>query len=55
VKAYERTIVRAATSGSAALAQLALMEYPIVGQWEVAGDVLHAVIAADPDHLGYLS
>jgi 6-phospho-beta-glucosidase len=55
VKAYERTTIRAALAGSAALAQLALLEYPIVGQWELAGDVLRAAIAADQEHLGYLA
>jgi 6-phospho-beta-glucosidase len=54
VKAYEKTLIHAAVSGSAALAQLALLEYPIVGQWELAGNLLRAAIAADPEHLGYL-
>ncbi|MBZ5585855.1 MAG: 6-phospho-beta-glucosidase [Acidobacteriia bacterium] len=54
VKAYERTTIRAALAGSAALAQLALLEYPIVGDWELAGAVLKEMIEADPEHLGYL-
>ncbi len=54
VKAYERTAIRAALSGSAGLAQLALLEYPIVGQWELAGELVAALVAADPEHLGYL-
>ena len=54
VKAYERTAIRAAAEGSAALARLALLEYPIIGEWEVAREVLHALIAADHEHLGYL-
>ena len=54
VKAYERTLIRAALAGSAALAQLALLEYPAVGDWEAGGAVLRAMIAADPEHLGYL-
>ena len=33
VKAYERCTIRAALEGSVALARLALLEYPIVGQW----------------------
>jgi 6-phospho-beta-glucosidase len=53
VKAYERTLIRAAVEKSRALAQLALLEYPIMGQWEPAGEVIAALIAADPD-LGYL-
>ncbi|MGH9639744.1 MAG: 6-phospho-beta-glucosidase, partial [Bryobacteraceae bacterium] len=33
VKAYERTTIRAADSGSRSLARLAMLEYPIIGQW----------------------
>jgi 6-phospho-beta-glucosidase len=55
VKAYERTAIRAAVTGSAKLAQLAMLEYPIVGQWELAGDLLAEMIASDPEHLGYLN
>jgi 6-phospho-beta-glucosidase len=54
VKAYERTAIQAAVAGSAALAQLALLEYPIVGQWELAGDLRRSLAGADPEHLGYL-
>ena len=53
VKAYERTLIRAAVEKSRLLAQRALLEYPIVGQWEPACEVLTALIAADPD-LAYL-
>jgi alpha-galactosidase/6-phospho-beta-glucosidase family protein len=53
VKAYERTLIRAAVERSRPLAQRALLEYPIMRQWEPAGDVLSALIAADPD-LAYL-
>jgi 6-phospho-beta-glucosidase len=55
VKAYERLTIRAAVEGSAALARLALLAYPIVGQWEPAREVLDALIGADREHLGYLS
>ena len=54
VKAYERTLIKAALEGSARLAQLALLEYPIVGQWEVGGAVLHSLCEHDPEFLGYL-
>ena len=54
VKAYERTLIRAAVEKSRPLAQRALLEYPIVGEWEPAGEVLDALLAADPD-LAYLS
>jgi len=53
VKAYERTLIRATVEKSRTLAQRALLEYPIVGQWEPAGEVLSALIAADDD-LAYL-
>lgn len=54
VKAYERAIIRAALSGSGALARLALLEYPIVGQWELAADLLGSLCRSDPEWLGYL-
>lgn len=54
VKAYERTVIRAALCGSAALAKLALLEYPVVGQWELADDVVNSLCASDPQWLGYL-
>ena len=54
VKAYERTTIEASLRCSRALAQLALLEYPIVGQWDVAGEVLHSLCEGDPQGLGYL-
>ena len=54
VKAYERTTIRAAECGSGALAQLAMLEYPIIGEWELAGKLRAALVAGDPEHLGYL-
>lgn len=54
VKAYERTAIRAALEGSRAMAQLALLEFPSIGQWELAGDLLSSLTAADPDGLGHL-
>lgn len=54
VKAYERTAIRAALERSSALAQLALLEYPIIGQWELAGALIQSLENADPTHLGYL-
>jgi 6-phospho-beta-glucosidase len=54
VKAYERTAIQAALQGSRLFAQLALMEYPIVGQWELAGELLESLIASDPGGLGVL-
>jgi len=54
VKEYERSLIRASRSGSARLARLALLEYPIVGQWDIACRVLDALIESDPAGLGYL-
>src|SRR5204862_39565 len=30
------------------------LEYPIIGQWELAGKLRAALVAGDPEHLGYL-
>lgn len=54
VKAYERTVIRAALEGSRALAQLALLEYPSIAQWELAGELLSSLTAADPAGLRHL-
>ena len=54
VKEYERALIRASLSGSLQMARLALMEYPIVGQWDIASRLLDALITADPEGLGYL-
>jgi len=54
VKQYERRLIAASLQRSVRLARLALMECPIVGQWEVAGRTLNALVAADPQGLGYL-
>ena len=54
MKAYERLAVRAASEHSLDLARLALMCNPIVGEWAPAGEVLRALVDADPEHLGYL-
>uniref|UniRef100_Q026Z8 Glycoside hydrolase, family 4 n=1 Tax=Solibacter usitatus (strain Ellin6076) TaxID=234267 RepID=Q026Z8_SOLUE len=54
VKAYERTAIQAAITGSSSLAQLAMLEYPIIGQWELAGSLKEALINGDPEHLSYL-
>jgi len=54
VKAYERTTIRAALAGSLSTAQLALLEYPSIAQWEIAGELLTSLTSADPSGLGYL-
>lgn len=55
VKAYERTLIQAAMSGSAAKVRLAMLEYPIIGQWELSRDVLRSLRASDREFLGYLN
>lgn len=54
VKAYERTAILAAIEGSRAIAQLALLEYPSIAQWELAGELLSSLTAADPEGLRHL-
>jgi 6-phospho-beta-glucosidase len=54
VKQYERTLIRAVLGDSRKLARLALMEYPLVGDWELAGRLLKSLQAADSEGLGYL-
>ena len=54
VKAYERTAIRAVIEKSWPLAQLAMLEYPIIGQWEIAQNLRNAWARCDPEHLGYL-
>ena len=54
VKAYERTAIRASMEGSRAWAQLALLEYPSIAQWEIAGEVLSSLMAADSEGLRHL-
>lgn len=54
VKEYERMTIRAATERSRRLAKLALMTYPLVGQWGAASAMIDALISEDPDGLGYL-
>ncbi len=53
VKSFERTLIEAAVGKSLPLAQLALMQNPIISEWEPAGRFLSALIAIDPD-LQYL-
>ena len=54
VKAYERTLIKAAISGSAAKARLAMLECPIIGQWELSRDLLDSLRKDDRQFLGYL-
>ena len=54
VKAYERTAIRAVIEKSWPLAQLAMLEYPIIGQWEIAENLRYSWAKCDQEHLGYL-
>jgi len=54
VKAYERLAIRAAIEQSLEQARLALLAYPIVGQWKPATELIEALVASDSLHLGYL-
>ena len=55
VKAYERTAILAALDKSVRLAELALLEYPLVGQWELASALISKLRRSDEEHLGYLA
>lgn len=54
VKAYEHSAIRAVIEKSWPVAQLAMLEYPIIGQWEIAESLRKVWTAADREHLGYL-
>ena len=54
VKAYERTAIRAVMEKSWHVAQLAMLEYPIIGQWEIAQNLSKTWAGSDRLHLGYL-
>jgi alpha-galactosidase/6-phospho-beta-glucosidase family protein len=54
MKQYERTLIHASLEGSRRIAQLALTQNPLIGDWEIAGGLLESLIAASPENLGYL-
>lgn len=55
VKEYERLTIRAAVEQSAVLAKQALLQYPLVGEWEMSDKLVTALAQADPEYLGYLN
>ncbi|GAC1428466.1 MAG: glycosyl hydrolase [Terriglobales bacterium] len=55
VKEYERTLIRAVIAHSWPLAQLAMLEYPIIAQWEIAEKLRESFSSSDPEFLGYLN
>jgi 6-phospho-beta-glucosidase len=54
VKAYERAAIGAAIEKSRSQAELAMLEYPIIGEWGLARSLGMAMARNDPQHLGYL-
>lgn len=55
VKAYEKTAIRAAVEKSRSQAELAMLQYPIIGEWNLARSLGDAMARNDPRHLGYLA
>ena len=55
VKEYERTLIRAVVEHSWPIAQLAMLEYPIIAQWEIAEKLRESFSSSDPEFLGYLN
>jgi 6-phospho-beta-glucosidase len=47
VKSYEHTSIRAAVEGSRELAQLAMLENPIVGDWDLGKELFGPLMNAD--------
>jgi 6-phospho-beta-glucosidase len=54
VKAYEHSAIRAVVEKSWPVALLAMLEYPIIGQWEIAESLRKLWTTADQEYLGYL-
>ena len=54
VKEYERLTIRAAVTSSREAARLALLAYPLIGEWQPAGRLLDALCEAHPEQLAYL-
>ena len=54
VKEYERLTIRATPENSRELAKLALLAYPLVGQWRKASELMVSLIVSDQEFLGYL-
>ena len=51
VAAYERLAVEAARTGDPAVARKALLAHPLVGQFELAEDLVERLLAAGSEHL----
>jgi 6-phospho-beta-glucosidase len=46
VAAYERLAAQAAVTGDAELARIALLAHPLVGQWDLATELIELLNAA---------
>src|ERR1700682_326723 len=55
VKGYERTAIRAVLEKSWPVAQLAMLENPIIGQWDIAEKLRESWAGSDSEFLGYLA
>jgi 6-phospho-beta-glucosidase len=51
VAAYERLAVQAALSGDPVVARKALLAHPLIGQHEIAGELLERLLDAGAEHL----
>jgi 6-phospho-beta-glucosidase len=51
VAAYERLTAQAAVSGDLLLAKKALLSHPLIGEYELAEDLLERLLAAGAEHL----
>ena len=51
VKAFEELTIRAALSGDRRVALRALLANPLIGRWELANDLLEALVEANAAHL----
>jgi 6-phospho-beta-glucosidase len=51
VAAYERLAVDAAVSGDPVVARKALLAHPLIGEYELAEDLLERLLAAGAEHL----
>jgi 6-phospho-beta-glucosidase len=52
VSAYERLAVEASLTGDPVVARKALLTHPLIGEYELAEDLLERLLAAGAEHLG---
>jgi 6-phospho-beta-glucosidase len=51
VKAFEELTIRAALSGDRSISLRALLANPLIGRWELARELLDAILEANAAHL----